>query len=174
MSSAPCSADSPSATFRISTLIFLRDERQRLLLLRRSKSPNLGKWSPIGGKLETHAGESPFECAIRETREETDFRIETDDLHLFAYVSEKHYENDGHWLMFLFSCRKSLTFLPQNGPEGEFSFFERSEIDSISIPENDKLLVWPFFDENAERGFAAVRADCSISGQPKINIEERI
>ena len=47
--------------FKISVLVFLRDVRGRLLLIKRSKAPNLGCWSPIGGKLEMERGESPFE-----------------------------------------------------------------------------------------------------------------
>ena len=57
--------------FKISVLVFLRDEAGRLLLIQRTKAPNLGCWSPIGGKLEMGLGESPFECAVRETFEET-------------------------------------------------------------------------------------------------------
>ena len=53
--------------FRISTLVFLRDRKDRFLLLRRARRPNMGKWSPVGGKLDMDRGESPFECARRET-----------------------------------------------------------------------------------------------------------
>ena len=158
--------------FRISTLIFLRDERQRLLLLRRSKEPNLGKWSPIGGKLETSSGESPFECAIRETREETDLFIVEQDLHLFACVSEKNYGNSGHWLMFLFNCTKKLNYLPRKGAEGEFAFYEKSKIRSIQIPESDKSIIWPLYDKLATGGFAAVRVDCKDNNNLLMNIEE--
>ena len=56
--------------FKISVLVFLRDGAGRLLLIKRRKAPNLGCWSPIGGKLEMGRGESPFECAARETKEE--------------------------------------------------------------------------------------------------------
>lgn len=167
------SHDSESPIFRISTLIFLRDERQRLLMLHRSKPPNCKKWSPVGGKLDVYKGESPFECAMRETYEETGFVVDESNLHLFACVSEKNYENAGHWLMFLFSCRKPLPFLPQAGPEGEFGFFDRSDIESVAIPCSDKLLVWPLFDKFADGGFAAVRADCTISNKPDIKIEEQ-
>ena len=158
--------------FRISTLIFLRDVNQRLLLLRRSKSPNLGKWSPIGGKLDFLKGESPFECAMRETKEETDFEVNEKDLHLFAYVSEKNYENDGHWLMFLFSCNKTLPFLPQDGKEGSFAFFDRCEINTLNIPKSDELLIWPLFDKYGKEGFAAVRSDFTVPAEMKMKIEE--
>lgn len=173
MGSKNLSSDSNSPAFRISTLIFIRDERQRLLLLHRSNPPNCKKWSPVGGKLDVGKGESPFECAIRETNEETGFAVDESDLHLFSCISEKNYEGAGHWLMFLFSCRKPLPFLPQAGPEGEFGFFDRSSIESMAIPYSDKLLIWPLFDKFAEDGFVAVRADCTISDNPDIKIEEQ-
>ena len=66
------------------------------------KEPNKNCWSPIGGKLEMRLGESPFECAIRETREEIGLEISEGDLHLFSMISEKAYEGSCHWLMFLF------------------------------------------------------------------------
>ena len=158
--------------FRISTLIFLQDAHQRLLLMRRCKSPNKGKWSPIGGKLNLETGESPFECAIRETREETDFKLKEDDLHLFAYVSEKNYENDGHWLMFLFSCAKTLPFLPRKGKEGSFAFFKRSKIKELDLPASDDRLIWPLYDRYGKEGFAAVRSDFTIPQKMKMKIEE--
>ena len=173
MSSSPQeSTVQGSSDFRISTLVFLRNPNEELLMLKRSKAPNAGKWSPIGGKLETSQGESPFECAIRETYEETGFEIQEPDLHLFACVSEKNYENAGHWLMFLFACHKPLPFLPQKGDEGDFAFFRRSNIESMDIPRSDKTLIWPLFDEYKDGGFVVVRANCSKPDKLQIKIEE--
>ena len=64
---------SDALPFKLSALIFLRDATGRLLMMRRNKAPNLGRWSPVGGKVETARGESPFECAVRETAEETGY-----------------------------------------------------------------------------------------------------
>ncbi|RKN84914.1 NUDIX hydrolase [Paenibacillus ginsengarvi] len=50
------------------TLCFIRRNNE-LLLLNRLKRPNMGRWNGIGGKFEP--GETPFECVVRETREET-------------------------------------------------------------------------------------------------------
>ncbi len=65
----------------------------QVLLLRRRNSHGDGTWSSPGGHLEY--GESPEECAIRETREETGviiadvtFRAITNDL---FEAEEKHY-----------------------------------------------------------------------------------
>jgi len=164
--------DSNTKLYQVSTLIFLRDDQQRLLMLKRARSPNKGKWSPIGGKLEMSMGESPFECAIRETREETMLKIQEKDLHLFACVTEKNYENAGHWLMFLFDCKKKLGYLPKNTHEGDFCFFKRSQIEENNIPKSDKLIVWPLYDQFSEKGFASVNVDCIKIDEPKINLEE--
>ncbi len=105
-------------------------------------------------------GESPFECARRETEEETGLPVVDEDLHLFGYVSEKNYEGERHWLMFLFHCRRRLDALPPPIDEGRFGFFTRDEIRALPIPETDERLVWSLFDHHAE-GFAGIRADCA-------------
>ena len=44
-------------TYKIAVLIFLENSAGELLLMLRAKAPNLGVWSPIGGKLETGIGD---------------------------------------------------------------------------------------------------------------------
>ena len=68
---------SPSAPlpYKISVLVFLYDAAGKFLLIQRRKAPNMGCWSPVGGKLETGIGESPFECAVREVEEEVGKKI---------------------------------------------------------------------------------------------------
>jgi len=117
--------------YKIAVLVFLENAAGEHLLLHRAKSPNKGAWSPIGGKLETALGESPFECAVRETREETGFRIAPAELHLFAMIAEKAYEGETHWLMFLFRCRKPVSALPPDISEGRFGFFTRGAIEAL-------------------------------------------
>jgi 8-oxo-dGTP diphosphatase len=159
-------------SFKISVLVFLRDRAGRHLLIKRRKAPNLDCWSPIGGKLEMARGESPFECAIRETAEEVGLAVTEQDLHLFGYISEKNYEGGGHWLMFLFDCKKTLPGLPPTGDEGEFAFFKREEIDTLHVPPTDKVLVWPWYDQH-RADFVALRADCR-PGQPLTVVTEQI
>jgi 8-oxo-dGTP diphosphatase len=157
--------------YKIAVLVFLENSAGEQLLLLRAKPPNLGVWSPIGGKLETGLGESPFECAVRETHEETGLEITTADLHLFAMIAEKAYEGETHWLMFLFRCRTPIVSLPPEIIEGRFGFFSRSDINSLPIPETDRTALWPIFDRYRDR-FVALKADCA-PGQPvKVEIEE--
>ncbi len=161
----------PALTYKIAVLVFLENAAGEHLLLLRAKPPNLGVWSPIGGKLETAIGESPFECAVRETMEETGHAIATDDLHLFAMIAEKAYEGESHWLMFLFRCKRPLLAVPADMHEGRFGFFSRTAIDALPIPETDRTALWPIYDRYRDR-FVALRADCAPGKPVLVDIEE--
>lgn len=150
--------------FKISALVFVKNSNGEHLLIKRKKAPNLGCWSPIGGKLDMTTGESPYECAKRETKEEIGLEISDKDLHCFGYISEKCYEDAGHWLMFLFNCKKALNELPQEMHEGHFDYFSRASINKLSIPETDRTLLWPYYDQY-NTGFIGIRANCAPSGQ---------
>ena len=152
----------PTLPYKISVLVFIENSAGEKLLLLRAKQPNLGVWTPIGGKLEMTIGESPFECAIRETAEETGLEVRQEDLHLFAMIAEKAYQGSTHWLMFLFRCKKPIESMPADIAEGRFGFFSREKIRTLPIPETDKAALWPIFDQYRD-GFVSLRADCSLS-----------
>jgi len=158
--------------YKLAVLVFIENSKGEQLLIHRAKAPNLGAWSPIGGKLEMAGGESPFECAVRETREEAGFEIETGDLHLFSMIAEKSYEGTGHWLMFLFRCKKPIPALPADIDEGKFGFFSREAMEGIALPETDKAALWPVFDEHRD-GFVAMRVDCDPGVPLRVVVEER-
>jgi 8-oxo-dGTP diphosphatase len=157
--------------YKIAVLVFLENQAGDQLLLLRAKPPNLGVWSPIGGKLEMATGESPFECAVRETREETGHEVTNRDLHLFSVIAEKAYEGETHWLMFLFRCLRPLTGLPPDISEGRFGFFSRKAIDALPIPETDRTALWPTYDAHRDR-FVALKADCRPGAPVRVEIEE--
>ncbi|MGI8315776.1 NUDIX hydrolase [Halobacillus mangrovi] len=48
--------------------------KEELLLLNRRKKPAMGMWNGVGGKVEK--GESPLNCVIRETSEETGIHLD--------------------------------------------------------------------------------------------------
>jgi 8-oxo-dGTP diphosphatase len=166
----PATMTTPLA-YKIAVLVFIENDAGEQLLLLRAKPPNLGVWSPIGGKLETQTGESPFECAIRETREETGHEVSTADLHLFAMIAEKAYEGESHWLMFLFRCSRPISSLPPTMHEGKFGFFTRRAIDALPIPETDRSALWPIYDEYRDR-FVSLKADCAPGSPVSVVIEQ--
>ena len=152
----------PALPYKISVLVFIENAAGELLLMLRAKQPNLGVWSPIGGKLEMATGESPFECAVRETHEETGLSVGPEDMHLFAMIAEKAYQGETHWLMFLFRCKKPIDRLPPDIAEGRFAFYSREAIRGLPIPETDKAALWPVYDQYRD-SFVALKADCRRS-----------
>ena len=163
----------PPLDHKLAVLVFLENAAGEHLLLLRAKPPNLGVWSPIGGKLETTEGESPFECAVRETREETGFAVTTADLHLFAMIAERAYEGESHWLMFLFRCRRAIPHVPPDISEGKFGFFSRAAIAALPIPETDRSALWPIYDRYRDK-FVALKADCAPGRPVRVDLEEII
>ncbi|MEM7674031.1 MAG: NUDIX hydrolase [Verrucomicrobiota bacterium] len=159
--------------YKISTLLFAKDWQNRILLMQRRKAPNLGLWSPPGGKLEMSTGESPFECAVREAKEELGLELDHSSLHLFSMIAEKAYEAHTHWLMFMFEIKPVLETLPKEIDEGPFQFFSRNEIDELAIPETDRTLVWPFYDHHRD-GFTAIRANFDSQNNVELVVEESL
>lgn len=142
-------------------------------MLQRRKAPNKGLWSPIGGKLEMETGESPYQCAVRETYEEIGLEIDTSQLHLFCMIAEKAYEASNHWLMFLFDCTVPIYKLPENIEEGRFSFFTRDEINRLPIPETDRNGLWEIYDKFSD-SFVCARANCDPGRPLEIVVEQII
>jgi 8-oxo-dGTP diphosphatase len=93
------------------------------------------------------------------------------DLHLFALISEKAYEGQAHWLMFLFRCLRPIPGLPPDISEGRFGFFARKAVDALPLPETDRTALWPVYDSHRER-FVALRADCAPGRPVRVVVEE--
>src|SRR3954464_15187460 len=98
--------------YKIATLLYCFNEDDDVLLMERAQEPNLGLWSPCGGKLHTEEGESPYACACREAQEELGVVIAISDLHLTGIISECGYEGKNHWLLFLFEVKRKLDQVP--------------------------------------------------------------
>ncbi len=156
--------------YKIACLCDLRDERGRVLLLRRVKEPNQGQCSPIGGKLDMVTGESPARCAQREIEEEAGITVPIERLHLAGLISESAYENRSHWLIFYYRVLGPVWTEPRQTREGELAWFAPEEIDGLPIPESDREIIWPlvravekkYHEGRAERpGFFAVHIDCT-------------
>ena len=161
--------------YRIGVLLYFRSLDDRLLLIRRSKTPNRDLWCAIGGKLEMETGESPFECARREAEEEGGMEIADSDLSLRCILSEVDYEGTGHWLMFIFVVEKRLARLPSDIEEGEFGFFERSELPDLSMPALDKSILTDRILNGNEKSLDSINAGVRSSEDPNsMHIEQSI
>ena len=157
--------------YKLATLLYCFSERDEVLLLERAQEPNLGLWSPCGGKLHTDTGESPYACACREAQEELGLVLSPSDLHLAGLASEHGYQGQSHWLMFLFEVKRRLTDLPPAHREGRFQFFTRADLAGLKIPQTDRERIWPWFWQHRS-GFFAAHCHCHPGGRNEWTLEE--
>jgi 8-oxo-dGTP diphosphatase len=151
--------------YRVAVLCYLYDHEGRLLLLHRDQQPNIGRYSPVGGKVEVASGEGPHECAVREVREETGITLDHDDLRLTGIVSERAYQDEAHWLLFLF---EAVTPLAADAlkwtrfKEGTLEWKRIEEVADLPIPRTDREVMWPLVQAH-RGGFFVVHIDWSAT-----------
>jgi 8-oxo-dGTP diphosphatase len=161
---------SEALPYRIAVLCYLFDEPGRVLLLHRSKPPNIELYSPPGGKLEQTTGESPTACAVREIEEETGLTADPAELHLTGIVSETAYGDENHWLMFLYELTRPVTVTPCRFREGALEWHDPAELERLPIPETDRQVLWPLFWRYRGAFFTA-HIDCT-GGQLAWRLEQ--
>jgi 8-oxo-dGTP diphosphatase len=149
--------------YKIAVLCYLYDEDGCLLLLHRNKAPNAGMYSPIGGKLEMAEGEGPHECAVREIYEEAGLRVPPEDVRLCGIVSERGYEGQTHWMIFLFELQRAVRreeVREMHFNEGRLEWVATGKVHELPIPETDQKFMWPLVKSH-RGGFFMVHIDCS-------------
>jgi 8-oxo-dGTP diphosphatase len=155
----------------IATLLYCFNEQDEVLLMERAQEPNLGVWSPPGGKLHIDEGESPHQCGCREAAEELGIIVQPRDLHLAGIVSESHFSGRNHWLMFLFELRWKLRETPPAHREGRFEFFPRAKLNGLPMPVGDRTQIWPLFWKH-RGGFFAAHCRIMPAGGREWTLEE--
>ncbi|MEM1423605.1 MAG: NUDIX domain-containing protein [Planctomycetota bacterium] len=153
--------DPNNLPYKIAVLCDLRDAQGRLLMLHRKKAPNRDLYSPIGGKLDQHTGESPAQCARREIQEEAGLDIPIERLHLSGIISEKAYEMETHWLLFYYRVIGHVELEPFEMNEGRLEWIEPGRIHDLPLPETDRKAIWPTIASHKDGGFFALHIDCT-------------
>jgi 8-oxo-dGTP diphosphatase len=162
-----------SLPYKVATLLYCFNHRNEVLLMERTQEPNLGLWSPCGGKLHTDDGESPYACACREAQDELGVIIGIQELHLTGIVTEHGYEGRAHWLLFLFEVKRRLAEVPPVHREGRFEFFTPEALETLRIPKTDLESLWPLFWKH-RGGFFAAHCRCLSESSNVWSVEESI
>ena len=119
-----------------SSLIYLENSRGEYLMLHRVKKKNdinHDKWIGVGGGFEH--GESPEECALRETREETGLTL-TDCR--FRGIGTVDCEGQETLYMHLFTA-SGWTGELTDCDEGELEWVPKEKVYDLPIWEGDKI-----------------------------------
>lgn len=120
-----------------STLIYLERGDEYLMLHRTKKEHDLNhdKWIGVGGKFED--GESPEDCALRETREETGLTLTSWRYRgLVTFVSDE-WETE---YMHLFTA-DAWTGTIKSCDEGELDWIKKDALLSLPLWEGDKIFL---------------------------------
>jgi 8-oxo-dGTP diphosphatase len=152
-----------SLPYKIAVLCYLYDNDGHLLLLHRDQEPNIGRYSPVGGKVDIASGEGPHQCAVREVAEETGVTLDPPDLRLTGIVSERAYQEQAHWLIFLFEMtapldRDRVKWTRFN--EGTLEWVRLQDVAGLPLPRTDRDVMWPLVQEH-RGGFFVVHIDWS-------------
>lgn len=86
--------------------VLVVDERECVLLVKRTEPPAPGTWSIPAGYLE--ADEPPRQAAVRELYEETNVSVSKDDITLFETAFVRH-PNGQHVLVVIYVAPRSAT-----------------------------------------------------------------
>lgn len=117
------------------TLAFLK-RKDEILLLNRNKSPWMGSWNGVGGKLQE--GETPLECILREIKEETGIDVEPSKIQEKGFLTWEQFKALGNGLyLFLVELDPEFEYnTPVKVSEGILDF---KKIDWITSLDNEGI-----------------------------------
>ena len=127
------------------TLCYIEKENKYLMLHRSSKKNDGsgGKWMGIGGHFEE--GESPYDCVVREVKEETGLDLVEPKYRAVVTFDSDEYESEQ---MHLFTCTDFDGTLGECN-EGELHWIDKKDVPSLNMWCGD-LIFLRYLDEIEE------------------------
>ncbi len=120
----------PTGLKKSAAMVVLRNDQQ-FLLMKRARPPHVGKYLPVGGKLEPF--EDPYSAAIRETREETGLQLKA---LTFAGVLFETSPLAYNWISSIYVA--DIDFVtPPPCEEGELEWISFDRLSAIPTPPTD-------------------------------------
>ena len=117
------------------SICFIR-QKDNILMLNRSYSPNMGLWNGVGGHIELN--ENPSDCVLREISEETGLQINIGQLKYHGIVKWSHLSKKEGMHVFTAWISDSIYYpTPKYSVEG---ILEWKSIDWILNPNNSGIV----------------------------------
>ena len=122
---------------KLTTLCYIRNNDQVLMLHRTKKETDLNKdkWIGVGGKLEQH--ESPDDCIYREVKEETGYTLTS---WRFRGIVTFIYGEEITEYMHLYTA-DGFEGEPIPCDEGDLEWIEKDKVTQLNIWEGDKIFL---------------------------------
>lgn len=131
----------PFGLKRTATLCVLKNGKN-FMLLKRLKEPNIGLFTPVGGKLDPH--ESPLKAAIRETWEETGVKV--DHMKFCGLLTESS-PVEYNWTNYVYLAE--IDFItPPPCNEGELKWINFDDVLKVPTPTTDWFIYKYILDKN--------------------------
>lgn len=121
----------------LTTLCYIEKEGKYLMLHRTKKENDMNKdkWIGVGGKFEE--GESPEECMIRETKEETGLTLNSCNLRAVITFVSSIYEAEHMYLFTSDDFEGNLI----DCNEGKLEWVEKEKVKELNSWEADKIFL---------------------------------
>ena len=129
---------------KISTLCYIKQNNQTLMLHRIKKENDIhkNKWNGLGGKLEP--GESPEDCVKREVFEESGLIIESPNLH--GVITFPKFDGIDDWIVFVYTANNFDGNLIECD-EGKLDWVSDDQLLNLNLWEGDKIFI-PWLTQN--------------------------
>ena len=123
---------------KVSTLCYIKQNNQTLMLHRIKKENDIhkNKWNGLGGKLER--GESPEECVKREVFEESGLIIESPNLH--GVITFPKFDGIDDWIVFVYTANNFEGNLIECN-EGKLDWVSDDQLLKLNLWEGDKIFI---------------------------------
>ncbi len=132
----PCKA---MAMFMKNTTLCYIERDGKYLMLHRTKKvndENKDKWIGIGGHFEEY--ESPYDCILREAKEETGLTLTNVSYHGIVSFCSENFESQQ---MHLFFCSDFEGTLSADCTEGELAWISKEELYALPMWEGDQIFL---------------------------------
>lgn len=128
----------------LTTICYIVKDREVLMLhrIKKENDMNANKWIGVGGKVEE--GESPKECIIRETFEETGLTLKNPILKSVVTFNFAKYDNE---LMFVYIAKEFEGDIKECN-EGVLKWIPINKLDELEMWEGDRYFLNSIFDND--------------------------